>query len=249
MAKKKKKDQGQKIIANMGLFWARDKVRWKGNAGIGPARLAGIRRWAKKRGEVNFWPQTGIYALYADYRLVYVGQAGLSDQSCLGNRLKQHLTDDLAGRWDMFSWFGLQKIKSTDNKVRARAQVNLSSRSHLANVLEGIVIEVAEPPMNNQQGRFGKNVELYIQVDDSVEPAGEAQAKILSAVADMDATLGDARKRLAKAIQLSSTRLDQKLTSTTRRLAKAVRQSSSRLDNKLTKGRKKLSNAIKRIKK
>jgi hypothetical protein len=33
--------------------------------------------------------------------------------------------------------------------------------------LEGIIIEVAEPPMNNQKGRFGTDVELYLQVDDS----------------------------------------------------------------------------------
>ena len=95
---KKKKASGQKIISNMGLFWRRDQVRWKGNRGIGRARLAGRRRSAKRKGEVDFWKQTGIYALYAEYDFIYVGQAGLSDQSNLGNRLKHHLTDDLAGR-------------------------------------------------------------------------------------------------------------------------------------------------------
>jgi hypothetical protein len=32
-----------------------------------------------------------------NYHLVYVDQAGLTDQSCLGNGLKNHLRDDLAG--------------------------------------------------------------------------------------------------------------------------------------------------------
>jgi hypothetical protein len=221
----KKNDSGQRIIANMGLFWARTKVRWKGNAGIGRARLAGVRRWAKKSGVVNFWPQTGIYALYADYHLVYVGQAGLSDVSCLGDRLKQHLTDDLAGRWDAFSWFGLQRINTTTNEVGARASFNLSSRSHLANVLEGIIIEVAEPPMNKQRGRFGKNVELYIQFDDSIEPAAEVQDRILSAMDELNANLKKTKSHLTKAFQ----------------------QTSAKLDNKLTRTRKKLSNAINHI--
>ena len=154
--KKKKKTQDQRIIANMGLFWSREQVRWKGNRKTGPSRLAGVRAIAKKSGEVDFWTQTGIYALYdASYVLIYVGQAGLTDQSCVGNRLKQHIKDDLAGRWDMFSWFGLQSVNKT-NKLRARSQVSLTTRSQLANVLEGILIEVAEPPMNSQKGQNGR---------------------------------------------------------------------------------------------
>ncbi len=220
----KKTDQGQKIIANMGLYWARSKVRWKGNAGIGPARLAGRRRWAKKQGDVNFWPQTGIYALYANHHLVYVGQAGLSDQSCLGTRLKQHLTDDLAGRWDMFSWFGLQKVRSTDNKVGNRTKLSISSRGHLANVLEGIIIAVADPPMNSQWGRFGRKVELYIQIDDSLEATEKAHEEVLSILGNIETRLKATKKRLTKAIQVSSNRLDGKLTKTRKKLSSAIKR-------------------------
>ncbi|MBI3850444.1 MAG: hypothetical protein HY298_09165 [Verrucomicrobia bacterium] len=226
MAAKKKKDQGQKIIANMGLFWKRDWVRWKGDRGIGRARLAGKRRYAKTQGEVDFWTQTGIYSLYADYRLVYVGQAGLSDKSCLGNRLKAHLSDDLAGRWDMFSWFGLQKVRTTDNKVGTRKQVNVSSRSHLANVLEGIIIEVAEPPMNSQKGRFGKRVERYIQVDDSVELAAEIQKEIIGKVEELDEQLKTTRKQLKEAVRQASSTMQHKISNTRKRLTKAIKKVS-----------------------
>lgn len=226
MAARKKKDQGQKIIANMGLFWKRDWVRWKGDRGIGPARLAGKRRYAKKQGEVDFWTQTGIYSLYADYRLVYVGQAGLSDKSCLGNRLKAHLSDDLAGRWDMFSWFGLQKVRTTDNKVGKRTQVKVSARSHLANVLEGIIIEVAEPPMNSQKGRFGKRVERYIQVDDSIELAAETQKEIIGKVEELHEQLKKTRKQLKEVVRQTSSTMQNKLGNTRRRLAKAIKKLS-----------------------
>jgi hypothetical protein len=81
---KKKKASGQKIISNMGLFWRRDQVRWKGNRGIGRARLAGRRRSAKRKGEVDFWKQTGIYALYAEYDLIYVGGTARSRAATSG---------------------------------------------------------------------------------------------------------------------------------------------------------------------
>lgn len=195
----KKKASGQRIISNMGLFWRHEEVRWKGNRGIGRARLAGRRRSAKRKGEVDFWKQTGIYALYAKYDLIYVGQAGLSDQSNLGNRLKHHLTD-LAGRWDMFSWFGLQRVKA-DNKLGKRAELSLSTRAHLANVLEGIIIEVAEPPMNSQKGRFGSRVERYIQVDDSRDAEDKASEQILRSIDKLGEKVAKTKEQLKRAIK------------------------------------------------
>ena len=149
---------------------------------------------------MDFWKQTGIYALYAKYDLIYVGQAGLSDQSYLGNRLKHHLTDDLAGRWDMFSWFGLQKVKA-NNEVGRRAKLNVSTKAHLANVLEGIIIEVAEPPMNSQKGRFGGRVERYIQVDDSLDSEHEANEKILQRIDKLGEKVVKTKEQMKRAIK------------------------------------------------
>jgi hypothetical protein len=89
---------------------------------------------------------------------IYVGQTNTGD---LFKRLKDHLEDDLAGRWDRFSWFGFKKVKK-DNTLSKGAESKWISRQDLVNVLEGIVIEIAEPQMNNQKGRFGDKVELYI---------------------------------------------------------------------------------------
>jgi len=204
MAKRKKKDRGQQLIRNMGLFWHRDQVRWKGNRRIGKARLAGKRRSAKTKGEVDFWKQTGIYALYADYRLIYVGQGGLSDKSYLGTRLKKHLTDDFAGRWNTFSWFGLQVVKRTDNTLGKRTKFSVGSRAHLANVLEGIIIEVAEPPMNRQGARFGRRVERYIQVDDSTNPSADSEMKIRRDVKHLDEKIDRVKAQLKRAIKRAS---------------------------------------------
>jgi len=200
MPAKRKKITGQDIIKNMGLFWNREQVRWRGDRGIGKQRLAGFRSTAKKQGQVDFWPQTGIYALYADYHLVYVGQAGLTDKSCLGNRLKIHTKGDLAGRWNMFSWFGLQSVNKTTNKLRDRGNVKISTRTELANVLEGILIEVSEPPMNSQKVRFGANVERYLQCDDCIDKEAKTKEQVLTSISTLEARLSKAKRQILKKI-------------------------------------------------
>lgn len=176
MARNKKRDSGQQIIANMGLFWEKDKVRWKGNRSVGKGSLSG--KWVReKKDEVDFWEQTGIYALYdADYHLVYVGQAGFGDKSCIGSRLKHHCRDNLAGRWDRFSWFGLRKV-TEKNTLGQKPKNKGGSLINIGNVLEAILIEVAEPPLNRQGGKFGRKVERYLQEDKSSDKDIEANKK------------------------------------------------------------------------
>jgi hypothetical protein len=161
------------IIANMGLFWDRRKVRWRGNKRVGSRCLLGVRKGAKRTGQVDFWPQAGIYVPYtSDYKLVYVGQAGLGDASCIGSRLLSHTRDDLAGRWDIFSWFGLRRV-NLNNTLGGKFKLAQTTNRILANVLEGVVIEVAEPPMNSQKGRFGPRVVRYLQaLPDEFEEEG-----------------------------------------------------------------------------
>jgi len=167
MARNKKRDSGQEIIPNMGLFWEKEKVRWKGNRSVGRGSLSGKCAREKKAGEVDFWGQTGIYALYdADYHLIYVGQAGFGDKSYIGARLKHHCGDELAGRWDLFSWFGLRKVTGK-NTLGQKPKRKAGTLTNIGNVLEAILIAVAEPPMNGQGGRFGKKVSRYLQVDKS----------------------------------------------------------------------------------
>ena len=55
----------------------------------------------------DFRFQRGIYVLYDDYGPYYVG---LVRVGTLGNRLKQHRSDDHARSWDRFSWFGFAPV-------------------------------------------------------------------------------------------------------------------------------------------
>jgi len=177
LVKKTQREYSQNIIKNVGLFWQRDKVLWAGNRGIGEKRLMGKNSKQKRNIGINFWKQSGIYALYNNYNLVYVGQ---TRKSRLGQRLKDHLSDDLAGRWNMFSWFGFQKVKA-NGELSIEAKIKITHPDHLKDILEGIVIAVAEPLMNGQQGRFGPNVERYLQIDESnLSNQDETQKSILS---------------------------------------------------------------------
>lgn len=113
---------------------------------------------------VNFAIQTGIYVLYADYRPIYVGQANGS----LFARLQMHYrTDDLVGRWDTFTWLGMRRaLGGADPGLSTNASRFSISRKQLLDHLEAAMIHAFEPPMNGQEGRFGKQVIRYRQVRD-----------------------------------------------------------------------------------
>lgn len=147
-----------RVITSMGLFWKKALVDWRGQRGV----LLGVKRGAKKQGAIDFADQVGVYALYADYHLVYVGRASAGQGGCLGTRLKHHTTDHLAGRWDTFSWFGLKKVTQGGLGKKFNTKPRMSWHD-LVRILEGVLIEVAEPPQNSQGGCL-RDVDQYLQV-------------------------------------------------------------------------------------
>jgi hypothetical protein len=78
----------------------------------------------------------GVYALHRRGKLYYVGLA-----SNLRNRLKAHLRDRHAGRWDRFSLY-------------------LTKSDHHLRELEALVVRVVRPPGNKQLGKFAKSENL-----------------------------------------------------------------------------------------
>lgn len=78
----------------------------------------------------------GVYALYKGERLYYVGLA-----SNLMNRVKHHLKDRHAKRWDRFS-------------------VYLASRDEHVKPLESLLLRIALPKGNRVKGRLSSAVDL-----------------------------------------------------------------------------------------
>src|SRR5438552_2300571 len=102
-------DPGRGLISSYGLFWNTDDTEWVGQNGHkGKHRMLG-RLGAKRSSLIvaDFWSQTGIYVLYGNYGLYYVGIA-----SRLGPRVRRHMFDRHADLWDRFSWFGFRRVRS-----------------------------------------------------------------------------------------------------------------------------------------
>lgn len=150
-------------ILCLGARWYGADVYW--NTSPDNAILAGVPRQNVTAPAVNFAHQSGIYILYSDDRPMYVGQANKT----LFARLKHHwLIDDLAGRWNCFTWFGMRRVIGGKNPRLSDAEPKFNiEKSQLLDHFEAAMIHAFEPPMNGQEGRFGKQVWRYKQVRDS----------------------------------------------------------------------------------
>lgn len=162
MAAKKKANKPKLLVECYGLFWQEENVFW-GDPGT-RGKLVGHVKGHKKQ-TADFREQTGIYVLYADYKVLYVGQAGFG-QAKLFNRLKSHLDDSLAGRWDRFSWFGFRRVLSNGTLAKT-TEAKHPTTNVILNQMEAILITSTEPPLNRQGGRWG-HAKQYLQVKDGV---------------------------------------------------------------------------------
>ena len=84
--------------------------------------------------------QHGVYALYKDARLYYVGLA-----VDLRRRVKQHLKDKHRGQWNRFSLYLVRKV------------------SHIKEI-ESLLLRIAHPTGNKQGGRLRKATNLQKQL-------------------------------------------------------------------------------------
>ena len=145
------------MIESYGVHWHVDRVSW-GHPNSAGTLLGSATRSPRAR-SVDFRLQRGIYALYAGYDLVYVGQTGAGNDR-LFNRLKEHRKDHLSERWDRFSWFGTQRVKQTGELSIDKATTSNSVEASL-NILEAVGIAIAEPRLNLQRGKWGDATKYF----------------------------------------------------------------------------------------
>lgn len=140
-----------KIINAFGIYWNRTLVHWKTTPD-----LLGIQQIGAT--EVNFKEQIGVYLLHDGRETIYVGQA---IEQPLGQRLKNHITGRLGGRWDRFSWFGFYPV-SENGKLNLDIKFKDLTVQNLGDILEAILIESIEPRQNRKQGNLFNGLE-YLQ--------------------------------------------------------------------------------------
>jgi hypothetical protein len=145
------------MIKSYGLHWRIDRVFW------GHQKLAGTLLGAASRSRkahvVDFRRQRGIYALYADYELVYVGQTGAGADR-LFKRLRVHKSDHLSERWNRFSWFGTQWVTQANKLSTDTAAVSQTVEASL-NILEAVAIAIGEPRLNLQRGKWSSATQYF----------------------------------------------------------------------------------------
>ncbi|SRR6266540_34345 len=153
------------LFQNCGLYWFVDDVYFGkvGGGSVNKGELLGNRTPKPFQRDIDFAEQIGVYALYANFSLIYVGQVGGGAGNRLLNRLRQHSNDGFKGRWNRFSWFGLRRVNANGH-VSNENEAFHPSRQEVLDHVEGIILQFAEPPLNGQDGRFGDTLEEYEQV-------------------------------------------------------------------------------------
>ncbi len=149
------------MIRSFGVHWSTKHVCW-GKPGAGNSgTLLGAASRSRKAHPVDFRMQRGIYALYADYQLVYVGQTGAGDDR-LFKRLKAHKRDHLSERWDRFSWFGTQWVTQRNELSTDTAAIGKQSVAAALNMMEAVSTAISEPKLNLSRGMWG-DAKKYFQ--------------------------------------------------------------------------------------
>lgn len=140
------------VVKVVGMYWNADRVDWKTNP-----KLLGQQQPGSQ--PVDFSNQVGIYILYDQNRVLYVGRAA---DGRMGPRLSEHRRDRLNGRWNRFSWFGLRGVDENGQLTDASFTAD---QPQILSLMEAILIEALEPPQNRKRGDDFSEKE-YLQAED-----------------------------------------------------------------------------------
>ena len=168
------------MITHYGLFWSERDVFWgrPNNPGelLGRVKTPLIRAGAPSREErraaQDFRDYVGLYCLYGDGELLYVGEAGLGTERTLFGRLKFHRKGPMSGRWDSFSWFGRKESGGKTSVEMALSQT------------EAISIAIINPGFNKQSGTFAGATQVFQMPHEHAE--GDMETKLARLDAKLD---------------------------------------------------------------
>lgn len=135
------------LIKLYGEYWNPEIVDWGSKGPGNGAKLEGEVTIEKRKFKANFWEAQGIYVLYDSFVPVYVGKAF---STSIGKRLRDHLSDRHAGRWDMFSWYSTCTFKKGDKTLRKAGARQISPET-VVNTLEALAILIANPALNRKR--------------------------------------------------------------------------------------------------
>ena len=168
---------GQVMFRSYGLLWREDRVFWgwpKVKGHLMGREVSEVTGKPTGKDPVDFRYQIGIYALYYDFELVYIGQVGANTDDSRGkslfDRLKDHRDGRHSERWDRFSWFGVQNVtNSKELTVFRKGALSGVTRGQFLDLFEAVVIALSEPKLNLQRGKLKNYATQYSQWYDPAE--------------------------------------------------------------------------------
>lgn len=154
------------LVGAYGAFWDRSLVNWD-NRGWRLLGRQGVQRGTLQ--VADFRRARGVYALYGDTGIYYVGLA--TGAGGIGTRLKDHTVDDHQSSWARFSWFAFDSPSETDTYpdgvLKHEAWPGIEGEDKFViREMEALLIAVTSPPGNIQRMKFQYGSEWF-QVADS----------------------------------------------------------------------------------
>ena len=164
-------EQDRVRVGAFGLYWERKKIGWK------TKKI--LERQGKGSQEVNFANQQGVCLLHNRQSVAYVGRTTTGN---LYQRLSVHNKDRKSMRWDSFSWFGFRDVKDNGELNPMPDQVDSTD---LISILETVLIEALEPPVNGRRGDSLGSQYQQVQDPDIVKElmADQSLADLLQSLA------------------------------------------------------------------
>lgn len=143
------------------MFWSRDEIDWQPGSGNHTNGFRLLGRHKKNLPALrlaDFRTQTGVYILYDDWGPYYVG---LTRKKGIGDRLKDHVLDDHAERWNRFSWFGFRSVtgKQTSlglHELGVMPKRLLTDSDKTIGDIEALLINVLNARGNNNDMKFAR---------------------------------------------------------------------------------------------
>ena len=157
------------MFRTYGLFWREEHILWGRGEHLKGQEVNADTGKPTSGNPVDFKDQIGIYALYYDFELVYVGQVGAKKVdpgrgANLLTRLKDHKDGRNSERWDRFSWFGLRGVTQSGKLTKLRkGPLAGVTRSQILKQFEGVMIALSEPRLNLQRGHWKGYATQYSQ--------------------------------------------------------------------------------------
>ncbi|MGN9805589.1 GIY-YIG nuclease family protein [Micromonospora sp. L32] len=159
---------GGHLFGAYGMFWDPTEVSWSPGSGSNAWQLLG--RQKRNAGHLrlcDFRRARGVYVLFDHFGPMYVGLA--RGQGGIGGRLKDHLSDHLAGSWSRFCWFSFDDVIESElagwKVMSPRDHPVPSTGETVVREVEALLITILGARKQNQMRFLG--AQLWEQLTES----------------------------------------------------------------------------------